>query len=160
MIIATWVVVLGLLTLLFDDQLSQMFNPNTTPEFTTAADGSQTVTLHRNRAGQYIASGFINDHRVNFMVDTGATDVALSAELAEKLGLRREQPVVYRTANGDVRGYRTTLNRVRLGNIVVSNVRGGINPGMPDSIVLLGMSFLKQLELTQRNNTLILKQFP
>ena len=62
------------------------------------------------------------------------------------------------TANGVVTAYATRLQRVELGEIALTDVRAHINPGMRGDDVLLGMSFLRQLDLTQRNGTLTLRQ--
>ena len=64
------------------------------------------------------------------------------------------------TANGVVTTYRTRLTSVALGTIAISNVRAHINPGMTGDEVLLGMSFLRDLELTQREGLLTLRQRP
>ena len=61
------------------------------------------------------------------------------------------------TANGEAIGYQTRLDRVRLGSIEVRDVGALVTSGMGDETVLLGMTFLKQLEFTQRNGELILK---
>ena len=160
MIIGTWIIVLFMLTLFFDAQIAQMFNPNSAPSATETDNGTRQVVLQRNRSGHYIVSGFINNQPVQFMVDTGATDVAIPAALADKLKLEHGNRIIYSTANGNVQGYTTRLDTVTIGNITLNNIRGGINPGMSEQVVLLGMSFLKQLEFTQRNQTLILKHLP
>jgi len=160
MIVATWITVLGLLTLLFDDQLTNMRNPNASPAVSKSQNGSKRVVLKRNHAGQYVANGFINQRSVRFIIDTGATDVSVPAHLAKKLKLEPGHPVIYRTANGDVRGNRTRIASVSLGNITLEDIPGSINPGMTEDLILLGMSFLKKLEMIQRDGTLILTQHP
>ena len=93
------------------------------------------------------------------MLDTGASDVAIPAKLADELGLKRGQPVQYQTANGIVTAYRTTLDSVSIGPMIVRNVSASINPGMQDMEILLGMSVLKHVEFTQRGDTLILRPY-
>ena len=67
-------------------------------------------------------------------------------------------PVTLSTANGRSQGYRTHLDRLKLGDIVLQDVRALVAPGLGGEQVLLGMSALKQLEFTQRNGTLLLRQ--
>lgn len=116
------------------------------------------VVLQSGRGGHYMANGYINDMAVTFMLDTGATQVAISESLARQLNLKKMASVDLSTANGVVRGWATILDNVRLGDIELRNVRATIAPNMDDE-VLLGMSFLRQLEFTQRNNQLILRQY-
>ena len=152
-----WIFVLGLLTLYFGDLLEGQHNPNRSVAGTEAA-GTREVVLRRNRQGHYVVKGGINDRPVVFLLDTGATDVALSATLAKKLHLRLGQPFEAMTANGRVTAYSTVLNRVALGNIVLYQVTASVLPAMDGMGVLLGMSFLKQLELIQRGDQLTIRQ--
>jgi aspartyl protease family protein len=147
-----------LLVTFFDDQLKQQFNPNTEVEY-QLKNGIATVTLKRNRAGHYIANGFINNHPVTFLLDTGATNVAIPALLADKIGLVRGQEHYTMTANGQSIGYSTRLDLLELGAIRLQDVNASIAPGFKANEILLGMSALKQLEFTQRGNTLTLKQY-
>ena len=158
MIYASWVVLLALLTLLFNNILDKQHNPNQALQGRTTGTVNEVV-LERNRAGHYVANGTINDAEVVFLVDTGATDVAVSASLAQRLQLQPGLPVAIQTANGEVTGHTTRLRSVRLGNIEQQNVAATINPGMQaNDEVLLGMSFLKRLELIQRGNSLTIRQ--
>jgi aspartyl protease family protein len=97
--------------------------------------------------------------QVAFLLDTGASDVAIPAELADRLGLQRGHPVQYQTANGTVTAWRTHIDSVSIGPMVVKNVPASINPGMKDMEILLGMSVLKHVEFTQRGDTLILRPY-
>ncbi len=159
MTIAMWIVLLGLLTLFFQDWNEQQRNPNQNPQTRTGADGVQELLLTRNRAGHYVASGSINGEAVVFMLDTGATDVAIPGPVAKRLRLKQGKAMIYQTANGPVRVYATVLDDVSLDNISLQGVRASINPAMHQQEVLLGMSFLKHLEFTQRGNTLTLRQY-
>ena len=121
-------------------------------------EGYIEVKLLGNGQGHFVATGQINGQPVEFMLDTGATDVAVPAELADRLGLKRGMPVGVSTANGRTQGFRTELGRLQLGDIVLRDVRALVVPGLGDDQVLLGMSALKQLEFTQRSGTLLLRQ--
>lgn len=159
MIIAAWFLVLGLLVPFFSKILDQQHNPNQQVESIVTAGGNE-VTLKRNRYGHYVADGRINGKPVVFLLDTGATDVALSLRLAKRLGLRQGPQTSSQTANGVVDSWSTRLASVSLGGIRLYDVRASILPdmGFDDDEVLLGMTFLKRLEMIQRGDSLTLRQ--
>ncbi len=157
MIIGAWIGLLLILTLFFSSYLERQNNPNSNPETSTIGSVKE-VMLQRNRSGHYVASGTINGQAVTFLLDTGATDVAVSGGLADTLGLRRGMPITSQTANGDVTAWQTELAEVSIGDISLHNVQASILPGLHGDEVLLGMSFLKQLELVQRDKHLLLRQ--
>jgi aspartyl protease family protein len=159
MIYAAWILALALLSWLFSAWLDARQNPNRSVQTLVSGD-KHVVTLVRNPYGHYRASGYINSREVEFMVDTGATTVAVPASLEAPLGLQRGVPIEVRTANGSVRAFLTRLDSVRLGTIELRDVKATINPSLDGNEVLLGMSFLKQLEFTQRGDSLILSQSP
>jgi aspartyl protease family protein len=158
MIAAAWLILLGLLTLLFNNFLEQQNNPNQSPTTITSNTGTKEVVLKRNRAGHYLANGKINGHPVVFLLDTGATDVALPEKLADRIGLEKGYEARAQTANGIARSYMTLLKHVSIGEIRLYGIRASILPGMKSNQVLLGMSFLKQLEMRQKGDTLTLLQ--
>lgn len=148
-----WLLILGGGWWLADRWLAQQANPNQTPSINAQGE----VVLLRNREGHYVADGEINGKRVTFILDTGATSVALSARLARELDLRRGAAIQVVTANGVASGFQTRLRSVRLGSIVVDDVSAVYSEGLPQDAVLLGMSFLKRVEFTQRGDHLILR---
>jgi aspartyl protease family protein len=159
MLVVAWLGVLALLTWLFDGEIARQLNPNPSPQGALGADGTLEVVLQRNARGHYVAGGRINGRPVEFLLDTGATDVAVPLALAERLGLPRLGTGMSRTANGVVQTWRSRLDRVSVGPIELADVRASVLPGMAgDDHVLLGMSFLKRLELEQRGDTLTLRQ--
>jgi aspartyl protease family protein len=160
MIIGAWVVFLLLLTLFFNGWLDRQHNPNRTVQGQVSTEGVREVRLVRNRSGHYVVSGSINRQSVEFLVDTGATTVAVPATVARKLDLVARAPVATSTANGVVTAYKSVLDHVQLGSIVLRDVRGVIMPQMGGNSVLLGMSFLRDLEMVQRGNVLVLRQYP
>jgi aspartyl protease family protein len=157
MTFAAWIFALVLLTLFFNHKLEQQRNPNQAVFSRVNDAGVQEIVLKRNRFGHYVTTGTVNGNLVEFLLDTGASDVAIPAELADRLGLGRGEPVRYQTANGTVTAYRTTIDSVSIGPLVIRNVSASINPGMRDMEILLGMSVLKHIEFTQRGDTLILR---
>jgi aspartyl protease family protein len=109
----------------------------------------------------YLGSGSINDYPVSFLVDTGASDIAMNAAHARRLGIDFRvdgDPVMVSTANGRVRAYRVILDRVKVGGIELSNVSGFVNEGDSPEVILLGMSFLGQLDMQRDGERLILKK--
>ena len=159
MLIVAWVAGLGMLSLLFSNILDQQRNPNAQLETMQGVDGSREVRLQRNRYGHYHATGTINGKPVEFMLDTGASDVSIPDEVARRVGLQRGVDKYYETANGTIKAYATRLDSLGLGEIKLQQVRASINPHMGGETILLGMSALKQLEFTQRGDTLIIRQY-
>jgi len=159
MIIAAWLLLLGLLTLFFQSYLEKQSNPNKNPDGSVSDQGVREVVLERNRAGHYVADGAINGERVTFLLDTGATDVAVPGSIAERLGLKPGVSTISRTANGSVTSWSTRIDEIRLGPIQLRAVKASILPSMKGGDVLLGMSFLKQIELVQRGRNLTLRQY-
>ncbi|WP_299083238.1 TIGR02281 family clan AA aspartic protease [uncultured Paraglaciecola sp.] len=156
MLIVAWIIGLGLLTLMFDEQLAKQFNPNAKP-ISSSMQGVQEVRLKQNRAGHYVTSGFINGQPVVFLLDTGATHVSVPMHLADTLNLQLGNSAFVQTANGRVQVAQTNIQRLSIGDIQLDNVRANLNPGFKDDEILLGMSALKQLEFTQRGEWLILR---
>ena len=125
----------------------------------TFAPKGISVVLQRNRAGHYVTAGEINGQPVTFLLDTGATGVAIPAHLAEKLGIQGGRPVRVQTANGLATSYLTRLDSVSVGDIKLNDVEAGVVPGFTGNQILLGMSFLRHIEFTQRGRTLVLRQY-
>ena len=157
--IATWLILLLMLAMFFADKEQSWLNPNQAPEYLTTQTGAKEVILQRNRQGHYIVSGSINGKTADFLLDTGATDVVISGNLAKHFGLKRGRASTASTANGFVTVYDTRLSQLTIGNITLHDVNASINPGM-DNLILLGMSALKQLEISQRGDTLTLRYTP
>ncbi len=157
MIYIAWLLALGLLTWIFAGWLDAQRNPNRDVG-STIINGKPAVVLERNRYGHYNVTGKINGGEVEFMLDTGATTVSVPTSIAKRLRLERGPAVPVSTANGTVIMYMTRLDSVQLGDIELRNVKANINPHVKSDEVLLGMSFLKHLEFTQRGDTLILRQ--
>ncbi|MFC5506890.1 MULTISPECIES: retropepsin-like aspartic protease family protein [Hyphomicrobiales] len=107
-----------------------------------------TLTVAADYRGHFVVHPSIDNFRVQMLVDTGASLVALTARDANALGLR-PSPGDYRmtlnTANGTVKGARVTLREVRLGSILVRNVEAVVLPEGALSMSLLGTSFLAKL---------------
>lgn len=156
MYILAWICAFGLISLVFSELLESQFNPNQSPS-STREGGIVEVRLEQNRAGHYVTTGVINGKEVVFLVDTGATDVSVPAHLAGYLGLEPGRQAYAQTANGVVTIAETSIDKIAIGEIELNDVEANLNPGMTDDKILLGMSFLRQLEFTQRGNALMLR---
>lgn len=156
-IIAMWIALMIMVFFLFNKLLERDYNPNQ-QVLMQNMDKQRVVILKRNRYGHYVTQGEINNHSVTFMLDTGASDISIPDKIAKKLKLSYGQERQYQTANGTITANLTTLESVSIGNIKLQNVRASINPKMDHDEILMGMSFLKYIEFTQRGDTLILRQ--
>ncbi len=142
---------------MFDYLISQRINPN--QNIITSIDGfSKRNRLQRNVYGHYVTNGTINGHPVVFLLDTGASDVAIPESLADEIGLIRGRAVYVKTANGNTEAYRTQLDSVALGDITRYELSATILPNIAGKEVLLGMNFLKHFEITQKGKTLTIRQ--
>lgn len=160
MLIAAWVLLLGLLAWFFTGVLEKQQNPNQQVYTQIRRDGIREVRLERNRYGHYVSSGTINGQPVVFLLDTGATTISIPEPVARKLGLKAGLAYSVSTANGIIKVYATRLNTLSIGDIELHDVQAHINPYMHDDQILLGMAVLKKLEMIQQGNTLTLRQYP
>ena len=158
--VLAWMTFLGIGVFYFSDVLEKQYNPNQSLETRHTAEGLAEVVLQRNRQGHYVTSGEINGLPVTFILDTGATGVAVPSAVAQRLGLQPGRAFSTQTANGLSVSYAVNLDRVSVGGIALSEVAASITPGLTTNEVLLGMSFLKHIEFTQRGDQLILRQVP
>lgn len=154
MVIASWVIILALFGFFFNQWYKKNLM-NTTAKVITNQGIEQTV-LQRNYLNHYVAEGYINQQRVLFLVDTGASHVVVPGKLANKLHLKQGMPSTAQTAGGDVEVYQTSIPELKLGHIVMHNVKASINPHMDDDEILLGMSALKNIKFIQEGDTLTL----
>lgn len=111
--------------------------------------------------GMYSTAGSINGYPVNFLVDTGATWIAMNANQARSLGINFRyigKRGRVSTANGVVPVYRVMLNKVRVGEIELANVEAGVLEGNSPTEVLLGNSFLNRVEMQRQGQVMVLRQ--
>ena len=151
--------VLGMvvLTLFFSEPEKNKYNPNRDPQ-SRVSGNTVEIRLDRNHSGHYMVSGTINDYPVTFLLDTGATDVVVPASIAIKMHLKPGRSGKAMTANGAITVFETNIDQLSIGAMNMYNVRASINPSMPSSDVLLGMSALGRLEFIQEDDSLTLKQ--
>jgi len=111
--------------------------------------------------GMYLSPGTINGLPVSFLIDTGASSVAMSTAHAKRLGINYRysgKRSAARTASGVVNTWLVTLKSVKVGNIELRNVEGAVVEGQGPSTILLGMSFLKHVKMQREGNLLQLQQ--
>jgi aspartyl protease family protein len=129
------------------------------PDANAASSGSMTIARGEN--GHFNVEAVIDGRRMEFLVDTGASVIALRERDAARLGIhpsQREYTTNVATANGNVRAARVELNRVELGSLTVRNVAALVLPDEALGQNLLGMSFLSRVRWEHRNGRLVLEQ--
>lgn len=151
-----WILGFLLLAFGFSKILGHQANPNQSVASSVSSQFKQ-ITLVRNRQGHYVFDGEINQKPVTFLVDTGATITSIPAHFQDHLKLSAGAAFLVSTANGSATAYQTRLNELKMGNIVLNDVEASLNPGL--SNILLGMNVLKNMELIQRGNELIIRQY-
>ncbi len=106
----------------------------------------EVASLKRSPDGHYSAEALINGERVRVLVDTGATGVAISQSVADRLGLSSQDAINTHTANGNAVSYLVRLKTVQLGGVIAHDVAATISPGL-EGDALLGMSFLGRMDV-------------
>lgn len=119
---------------------------------------ARVITLPMGPGGHFIAVGTINGQSTQFLVDTGATNVALSQVEADRLGLRYTtgKRAIAHTANGAVPAHVFNITSLRIGEVEVRNVEAMVIPAAM-SHVLLGNSFLNRFQMKRENDTMTLE---
>lgn len=121
--------------------------------------GKASVKLGADPSGHFVTMGSINGHSVTFLLDTGASAVALSANEANRMGIKYKsgQMLGVSTANGVIPAWRVMLNNVKLGDISLNQVEGMVVES-PMPAVLLGMSFLNRTDMKREGQVMTLTQ--
>jgi aspartyl protease family protein len=134
----------------------------TKPEPAPAVSSNyRTVTLRGDSRGHFEADVRIDGRSIDFLVDTGASSIALRETDAAKLGIHpsaRDYNIKMMTANGVGKAARVTLNRVELGGITVRDVEALVVPDESLSMNLLGMTFLSRVKWSHDRGRLVLEQ--
>jgi aspartyl protease family protein len=111
------------------------------------------LEIKRSNDGHYYLKGHIDGHPVTFLVDTGASSVAISAQLADEIGLPRCRPVQSRTANGSVTGCLATAGELSFGGYRIERPEINVLPDLRGP-ALLGMTVLERFRIEQQNGVL------
>jgi aspartyl protease family protein len=135
---------------------------NAAPDETAAQAGIRSITLPRDGRGHFQTEGRIDGQRIGFMIDTGASVVALNETSAARFGLRPSRGdynATVTTANGTIKAARTRLAMVDIGGLVVRDVDAMVLPDAALSENLLGLSFLSKLKRFEyANGKMVLEQ--
>jgi aspartyl protease family protein len=134
---------------------------STAPAPAAAVSNSRSVTLARADNGHFQTEARVDGRRIEFIVDTGASHIALRESDAARLGIRptpRDYTVRVSTANGEGRAARAELRTVEVGDIRVRDLVAFVHPDAALSVNLLGMSFLARVRWTYDRGKLVLEQ--
>ena len=166
-IVITAAIMAGLGT--FMAQMASKMTPAPASATTVAASvamasqtGARTLNIPRDSRGHFATEGRIDGQRINFMVDTGASVIALNESSAARFGLRPtpgQYNATVTTANGTIKAARTRLAMVEVGGLVVRDVDAMVLPDEALSENLLGLSFLSKLKRFEyANGQMVLEQ--
>ena len=131
------------------------------PVSVKGSGAGQRIVLKADARGHFVNSGFINGRSMQYMVDTGASTVAIGQSDAQRMGLKFEQgqPVMMGTANGVAQGWRMRLDSVRIGDLELRGVDAVVTP-QPMPYVLLGNSFLREFQMSRTGGEMVLSTRP
>ena len=123
------------------------------------ATDRRKVSIPRNGLNQYVSNAAINGKRVQVIVDTGANIIAMNSQDAQFLGIpyREGVPSIVRTASGEAKSYSVKLRAVDVGGILVSGVEAAVIEGSFPDTILLGMSYLQHVDITEKGGVLNLE---
>ena len=153
MIAAGWLLAIVVLTMLFGRLLGGSGNPNTAKAI---ASQEGPIVLQADRAGMYRAEGLINGHSVEFLLDTGATAVAVPLEVAEDAGMRLGARTQVETANGVTSAWYSRIDSIEIGTLTIADVPAVVVENL-ENRVLLGMTALRGLDFTHSGGELELR---
>ncbi len=132
-------------------------------EITTSfkkADPGKELVVWKDMTEMFRIHGSINNYSIHFLIDTGATSVALSSQAAKRIGLKYKKgtPMQASTASGIARGYSLTLDKVKIGHIQIYNVNAVVLEGSFPTEVLLGQSFLNRIHMVRDGDKMKLRK--
>lgn len=152
-IVLVWGVVLLLVYFGFTQFIAHQYNPKMQ---VSQSGAQQEITIKRAKDGHYRLAAQMNGEPVMLLLDTGATAMTISQELAERIGLPRGQPFIANTANGQVEGYQSILDSLVFGPFEFRHVPIGVVPNLGTE-VLLGMNVIKRFDIRTQNNQMHMK---
>ena len=125
-----------------------------------APQNNAPVSLYADQAGHFFGNLSINGASLKYVVDTGATTVALNSGDAKfaKIDYEKGERITMQTANGDVSAYLVKINTLKIGSIILNNVVATVNEGGSPPVVLLGMTALTHMSMKNENSILTLSK--
>ena len=126
----------------------------------SAPANNSPVSLYADQAGHFFGNLSINGASLKYVVDTGATTVALNSGDAKfaKIDYEKGERINMSTANGEVSAYLVKLNTLKVGTIILNNIDATVNEGGSPTVVLLGMSALNRLDMKRENSIMTLSK--
>ena len=156
--IVAWVILMALGYSFFDSSLDNRRNPNKDAQVAySLEEGKRRLVLKENFQGHFLVSGKINDKDVEFLIDTGATTLAIPSSIAKDLGLTSDFRVGIKTATGKSYAYTTSVESITIAGHKIYGPRALVVPSDDDSHVLLGMSVPSDMDFAKRGDQLILE---
>lgn len=155
-IAAVWLAVAGVLYLVFE-HIEKKRQASLMPYALSSGD----LVIPRQRDGHFVVPGEVNGQPVSFLVDTGASHVSVSQDLATQAGLPAGQNITLQTANGQRPGQLVRGVPVRAGHLVLNDasVTVGLSGLRPEQ-ALLGQTFLKHFDVEIRRDEMVMRQRP
>jgi aspartyl protease family protein len=131
-------------------------------ELALGQSSAAEAVLRADRSGHFVVNALLNGTPVHGVIDTGASYVALNWEQAERLGIdrRQGQRIWMNTANGRASATLVKLESVQVGDIGITNVPAVVIDGGAEvlPVVLIGMSFLRHVDMRRSGNTMTLSR--
>jgi aspartyl protease family protein len=165
LVLAAFMLSAGVLAVRFVDQAGRTpaaaMAAKPAPEPEPVNSNSRTLVIKAGDGGHFAVEARIDGRRIGFMVDTGASHIALRESDAARLAIHptaRDYSIKLSTANGEGRAALVELRMVELGNIIVRNLPALVVPDQALSVNLLGMSFLSRVRWTHEKGRLVLEQ--
>ncbi|WP_297575336.1 TIGR02281 family clan AA aspartic protease [uncultured Deefgea sp.] len=126
----------------------------------TPSDGDSSVVLSPSQGGHYLAEVAINGQSQTGVIDTGATHLSMSANVANQLKLNYQngQPMRSHTANGVIRSWLIVLPKARIGNVTLYNLDLVVRDSNDNSPILIGMSTLNRFQMKREQELMILSK--
>ena len=134
---------------------------NTVRISTQEATEDNDIIVYRGPDTMYRTTGSMNGFPVNFLVDTGASSIAMSSVEAKRLGINYKldgKPALVATASGTERAMRVIIDRVTIDGVTIRSVDGLVIEGSEPSTPLLGMSYLNRFKIINDGNLMRLKR--
>lgn len=138
--------------------LESRFVANLVPSYGYKAD-KQTFIFKRSNDGHFYINIYVNGKSIKFLVDTGASDVAISRSDAAKIGINLNSlkyTKIYQTANGVIYAAPIVLENINIKGIILHNIRASISSSDALGVSLLGMSFLQNFQFSISDDSLVL----
>lgn len=150
-LVVGWIAAISLIAVLINHTLFGVKKPSISETY-----AGKEITIQRGHDSHFRVKGSINGVPVTFLIDTGATSVAVSASLAEQAGLKKQAPMATDTAGGQTQGYFTVVNKLEFAGIEINEISAVIVNKLPAEEALLGMNVLQKFTINQSKDTMVL----